>query len=167
MPWAVPLGRLLNLPNNFYLQKLLMDGLVSKDLADSRYIRAYKKHKLCRSALLESYHDVFPVSLPQPYFTIHIMPSINDSRVAHMEFDQDNNSWVEGLKFAEPGKKVYAHVRFHVAQDAIRPGFQVVRIFSPSGEELESDLPLINAYKWSRDTRPFGRGIYKAQKCDM
>ncbi|KAK0443526.1 hypothetical protein EV421DRAFT_1804221 [Armillaria borealis] len=100
MPWAVPLGRLLNLPNNFYLQKLLMDGLVG-----SRYIRAYKKHNLCRAALLVSYHDVFPVSLPQSYFTINIMPSINDSRVAHIEFDLDNNSWVEGLKFAEPGKK--------------------------------------------------------------
>lgn len=105
MPWAVPLGRLLNLPNNFYLQKLSMDGLVSKDLADSRHICAYKNHKLCRSALLESYHDVFSMSLPQSYFTIHIIPSINDSRVAHMEFDLDNNSWVEGLKFAEPGKK--------------------------------------------------------------
>ncbi|SJL09434.1 uncharacterized protein ARMOST_12812 [Armillaria ostoyae] len=65
------------------------------------------------------------MSLPQSYFTINIMPSFNDSRVARMEFDLDNNSWVEGLKFAEPGKKVYAHVCFHVAQDAIRPGFQV------------------------------------------
>ncbi len=43
---------------------------------------------------------------------------------------------------------VYAHVRFHVAQDAIRPGFQVVRIFSPNREELESDFPLITAHKW-------------------
>ncbi len=106
MPWAVLLGRLLNLPNNFYLQKLLMDGLVSKDLqVDSRYIRAYKKHKLCRSTLPESYRDVFPMSLPQLCFTIHIMSSINDSGVAHTEFDLDNNSWVEGLRFAESGKK--------------------------------------------------------------
>ncbi|PBK60987.1 hypothetical protein ARMSODRAFT_1026066 [Armillaria solidipes] len=120
IPWLVSVGKLLNLPNTSYLHKLLKDGLVSKDMISSKYLRTYQKLQLRSSALLESYYDVFPLSLPHSSVTISMMSSTN--KVARMNVVLGDHSWVEGLQLTEPGKKVYAHVRLHVFKDARRPG---------------------------------------------
>ncbi|KAK0445024.1 uncharacterized protein EV420DRAFT_1648541 [Desarmillaria tabescens] len=154
MPWVVPMCRLLGLPKaEGFLQKLLEDGLMSEDLIRSEYFRIYRElHLSTKSVLLESFHDAFPLYLPRKTIPIKM---ISSGKVAQVTLTLDDHSWVEDLKLAEPGKKVYAHARLHVSEEAVRPGLQVVRIFSPSGEQLESDFPLITTYKWSGDFRPF------------
>ncbi|KAK0216538.1 hypothetical protein EDD85DRAFT_798341 [Armillaria nabsnona] len=103
IPWLVSVRKLLSLPNTSYLQKLLKDGLVTKDMISSEYLRTYRKLQLRSSALLESYYNVFPWSLPRSSVTINMMSSTNE--VARMNVELGDHSWVEGLQLIEPGKK--------------------------------------------------------------
>ncbi|KAK0200492.1 hypothetical protein DFS33DRAFT_1387696 [Desarmillaria ectypa] len=153
MPWAVSVGRLLGLHDSASVQMLLKDGLVSKDLIRSDYFRIYRKLGLrTSSVLLESFYDVFPLSLPHSWLSISTAPS--DGAV-QVQLKLDDQSWVEGLELAEPGKQVYAHVRLQVYDSLRRPGLQVVRIFSPSGAQLDSEFPLIKSSAWTGHTRSF------------
>ncbi|KAG7442068.1 uncharacterized protein BT62DRAFT_454678 [Guyanagaster necrorhizus] len=147
MPWCISMSNLLCLRGSVAAQILLNDGLVSQDLISSKYFYMHQKYDLHNSsALLESFYDVFPVSLPRLWLPIHMMSS---DGVKCMSFKLGDHSWIESLKLAEPGKQVYAHLRLHLRDNHKRPDLQVVRIFSPSGAQLDSDFPLITTSKWS------------------
>ncbi len=104
-PWAIPLARLVRLhgSDSGYIQMLLNDGLVSKELIRSKYFRLYEK--LClraTSVLIESFDDVFPLSFPRSALSICAASS---DGVVQVQLRLDDQPWVEDLKLAEPGKR--------------------------------------------------------------
>ncbi|SJL08450.1 uncharacterized protein ARMOST_11814 [Armillaria ostoyae] len=156
-PWAIPLGRLLRVhgSGSGYVQMLLDDGLVSKDLIRSKYFRLYEKLRLhANSVLIESPDDVFPVSFPRSTLSIYAASS-DAATQGILRFKLEDQPWVEDPKLAEPGKRVYAHARLQVSDNSRWPGLQVVRIFSPSGAQLDSNLPLIQSVKLDGHARAF------------
>ncbi|KAK0478795.1 hypothetical protein IW261DRAFT_1480849 [Armillaria novae-zelandiae] len=143
-PWAIPLAKLLKLRGNGsgFVQTLLNDGLVSKDLIRSKCFHLYEKLRLHDNSLLvESPADVSPVSLPRSTLKIY---TVSSNEVARVRLYFDDQSWVENLKLAEPGKRVHAHARLHVSGNSL-PALQVVRIFTPSGAQLDSSWPSIRS----------------------
>ncbi|PBK94635.1 hypothetical protein ARMGADRAFT_1011565 [Armillaria gallica] len=82
---------------------LLDDGLVSEDFIHSKYFRIYQELRLgVHSVVLESSDDVFPLALPCQHRALHMSSSQGVKRI---QLDLDDQSWVEDLKLAEPGKK--------------------------------------------------------------
>lgn len=141
IPWAIPVGRLFGLRDNPYAQMLLDDGLVSEDFIHSKYFRIYQKLRLgVHSVVLESSDDVFPLALPCQHKALHMSSSQGVKRI---QLYLDDQSWVEDLKLVELGKKVYAHGRLRLSDNSKHPELQITRIFSPSGEQLDSEFPLI------------------------
>ncbi|SJL08460.1 uncharacterized protein ARMOST_11824 [Armillaria ostoyae] len=154
-PWAIPLAKLVRVygSGSGYVQILLDDGLVSKDLIRSKYFHLYEKLGLrANSLLIESPDDVFPLSFPRSALTIFAASSDGAAQVLLRLEDQP---WVEDPKLAEPGKRVYAHVRLQVSDNLKWPGLQVMRVFSPNGDQLDLNLPLIKSDKWWGDIRAF------------
>ncbi|KAK0236745.1 hypothetical protein EDD85DRAFT_952688 [Armillaria nabsnona] len=153
-PWAIPLARLLrDGSGSGYIQMLLNDGLVSKELIRSKYFRLYEKLRFrATSVLIESFDDVFPLSFPRSALSISAASS---DGAAQVQLRLDDQPWVENLKLAEPGKRVYAHVRLQISDNSRRPGLRVVRVFSPSGAQLDLNLPLIQSATWWGDIRAF------------
>ncbi|KAK0236756.1 hypothetical protein EDD85DRAFT_834821 [Armillaria nabsnona] len=154
-PWAIPLARLLRVHDSGsgYVQTLLNDGLVSKDLIRSKYFYLYEKLRLhANSVLIESFDDVFPLSFPRS--TLSISAASSDG-AAQVLLRLDDQPWAEDLRLAEPGKRVNAHVRLQISGKSKWPGLQVVRIFSPSGAQLDSNLPLIKSVKLEGHTSAF------------
>ncbi|KAK0432155.1 hypothetical protein EV421DRAFT_123658 [Armillaria borealis] len=102
LPWAIPLAKLLG-SGSGYVQILLDDGLVSKDLIRSKYFHLYEKLRLrTNSLLVESPDDVFPLSFPRSALTISAASSDGAAQVLMRLEDQP---WVEDPKLAEPGKR--------------------------------------------------------------
>ncbi|PBK71655.1 hypothetical protein ARMSODRAFT_1016663 [Armillaria solidipes] len=154
-PWAIPLGRLLRVhgSDSGYVQMLLDDGLVSKDLIRSKYFHLYEKLLLrANSVLIESPDDVFPVSFPRS--TLSIYAASSDAATQGI-LRLEDQPWVEDPKLAEPGKRVYAHARLQISDNSRWPGLQLVRIFSPSGAQHDSNMPLIQSVKLEGHTRAF------------
>ncbi|KAK0216547.1 hypothetical protein EDD85DRAFT_870226 [Armillaria nabsnona] len=143
LPWSVSLARLFGLQKFYYTDILLEDGLVTKDLVYSDYFRLYQRYRLnLHSVLLQSFEEVFPLDLPQPSQILHV---VTPRGVERIRLRLGDHLWVEDLKLVEPGKQVYAHARLQVydLKGQFAPALRVVRMFSPSGEELVSDFPLI------------------------
>ncbi|KAK0216548.1 hypothetical protein EDD85DRAFT_435829 [Armillaria nabsnona] len=146
LPWTVSVARLFGLQKAYYAHILLEDGLVTKDLISSEYFRLHRQHRLqLQSVLLQSFEEVFPLDLPCRSQALNM---VTPRGVESITTRLGDHSWVEDLKLVEPGKQVYAHARLQVydLKEQFAPALRVVRMFSPSGEELVSDFPLIKLY---------------------
>ncbi|KAK0213559.1 hypothetical protein IW262DRAFT_1410061 [Armillaria fumosa] len=83
-PWAIPLAKLLKVHGSGrgYVQILLDDGLISKDLIRFKYFHLYEKlHLRTSSLLIESPDDVFPVSFPRSSLNICAVSSDGAAQV--------------------------------------------------------------------------------------
>ncbi|KAK0478828.1 hypothetical protein IW261DRAFT_1608293 [Armillaria novae-zelandiae] len=154
-PWAILLARLLRAHGrsaNSFVQTLLDDGLASKDFINSNYFPLYEKLRLhAKSLLIETPDDMYPVSFPRS--TLNISAILSDG-AAQVRLVLDDQPWVEDLKLAEPEKRVNDHARLQLSDNST-PRLQVVRIFAPSGAQLDSSLPSIQIVKWWGQTGVF------------
>ncbi|KAK0497809.1 hypothetical protein EDD18DRAFT_1351623 [Armillaria luteobubalina] len=162
-PWAIPLARVLRArgSGSGYKQMLLDDGLISKDLVHSKYFRLYEKfHLRTGSVFIESPDDVFPVSFPRSTLKISALLSHGVAKVRIRLKDLPS---IEDLKLTEPGKRVYAHARLQVSENS-KPALQVVRIFTPSGAQLDPNLPLIQTVACWGHTEAFRSWFLRTTK---